>query len=175
MWLKDDYYIWLLEYTQISQDDCEKYSSLLRYLFSEEFVYVMILDKNRAAAGETLRNKYSYDCGIFLEDIRNDSCSVLEMIIALADTIAFDNGDSISKWFWELIGNLGLTCFDDRCFNEDQVKAIISVWMYRLYDSKGHGSIFPVDDFDGDMRKLEIWDQKNVYLTSKYPIGEWIE
>ena len=175
MWSKNDYYMWLLEYAGILYDGHELYNDLIQYLFAIEFEYAFVMDENRAKAGETLRTKFASEAGVYVEEVKTGPCTVLEMLIALADAIAFDTGGCISDWFWEMMDNLDLTRFDDDHFDQDQVEARVSIWMYRLYDSNGLGSLFPVVGYKGDMRKLEIWDQKNIYISTKYPVGKWIE
>ena len=107
---------------------------------------------------------------MYLDEVRRDDCSVLEMLIALARDIAFDTSTTTSEWFWLMMDNLHLTSEDDEDYDRDYVDQCLNIWMNRSYDKEGCGSLFPIPDFDGDMRKLEVWDQKNAYLIDSYPM-----
>ena len=171
-----DYYVWLLESIGVVHGEYENYKLLVHYLFASEFKYILEMDENRAMAGLNLRSLFSQESGVYLEDVYTGPCTVLEMLIALANDIAFDTSTQVKEWFWEMADNLGLLYFDDQHFDKEEVRCILNIWMERQYDSCGHGSIFPVESFDGDMRSLEIWSQKNAYMTRLYPVNnEWEE
>lgn len=169
-----DYYIWLLDRIGVLQGRYEHYTLLVEHLFSKEFTFVFSMDENRGLAGLGLRVLYASENGVYLEDVHGGPCSVLEMLESLAESMSFDTGDTIQKWFWEMLDNLTLTEYSDDFYNHESVEEILRVWLSREYDSSGVGSIFPVPNFKGDMRNLEIWDQKNVYMTTYYKVDNWL-
>ena len=101
-------------------------------------------------------------------------CSVLEMLIALAigceNYIMYDpdEGDRTDIWFWGMIENLGLDALDDWAFNYEEFNAIIRRFLDRKYDKDGYGGPFFIENFERDMRKLELWYQLNYYLKSRF-------
>ena len=171
---QSDYYMWLLERVEGTGMFGALYSKLLRFLFDTKYTYTFVMDGNRAKGGESLRSIFAAEEGVFIEDVHSGPCTVLEMIEALATEMAFDKHDSISRWFWELLDNLGLMVYKDDNFNEKEIKDILNRWMSRNYEPDGKGSLFPIPGFDGDMRNVEIWDQMNIYMTKLYPVGEWL-
>lgn len=166
---KSDYYMWLLDRIDALRGEHSNYSLLAQQLFSTEYTYAFELEKNRAMAGLNLRKLFAQEYGVYLEDVQSGPCSVLEMIIAISETIAFDKSAPTSKWFWLIMDNLGLTSQDDSHYDENYISDVLNVWLFRQYDSCGHGSLFPIPDYDGDVRNMETWDQMNVYLTRLYP------
>ena len=175
MTLNGDYYIWLLDSIGVLYGEHENYLILMQHLFSTEYTYVFEMDGNRAMAGLNLRTLFSQETGVYADDVHSGPCSVLEMLIALADAIAFDTSENTADWFWQLIDNLGLSEFDDEHFDLHEVNHILEKWMNRQYDSSGFGSLFPIRHFDKDMRSMEVWDQKNAYLTTLHPVGQWLD
>lgn len=173
--LDNDYYVWLLESIDALHGEHSNYQFLMQHLFTTEYKYVFEMDRNRAMAGENLRSLYSQECGVYIEEVNDGPCNVLEMLVALSRSMAFDTSAETSEWFWRLIDNLHLSSEDDINFNRAYVDHCLDVWMTRKYDSEGDGSLFPIPHFSGDLRKMEIWDQKNTYLTTLYPAGEWLD
>lgn len=167
-----DYYIWLLDQIEANKGgsfDC--YGRLVYYLYCTDYSYLIDKDSNRAFAGMNLRELYSMETGVDREDVKTDPCSVLEMLIALANQIAFDKNSETYIWFWELVTNLGLTEYDDENYDENRVSHRLKVWMDREYNEWGYPfSLFPIQGFKGDMRTLETWDQMNNYMTTYYPV-----
>ena len=173
--MNSDYYMWLLERVGEPHGSLNSYSRLMRYLFSTPFEYVLIMDQNRAKGGENLRSIYALEYGLYDEDVFQGPCSVLEMLIALADNLAFNSDNDNSSWFWLMLDNLGLSGMDDNSFDENYVSEKLHIWMNRLYDSDGEGSLFPLRNPSIDCRNIEIWDQMNAYLMENYPVGNWID
>lgn len=170
-----DYYVWLLDSIGVMGEEYVNYKLLAHHLFTSEYEYGLEMDRNRAMAGLNLRSLFAQESGVYLEDVYEGPCTVLEMLIALANDIAFDTSTPVKEWFWEMADNLGLLYFDDQHFDKEEVSYILNIWMERQYDSCGHGSIFPIDSFDGDMRSMEVWSQKNAYTTRFYPVGNWLD
>ena len=152
------------------QRDC--YQKLMSALYSEDFYWSVSNDENRAEDGEQLRKYYEDEMGILCE--KQGPCSVLEMLIALAigceNYIMYDpdEGDRTDIWFWGMIENLGLDALDDWAFNYEEFNAIIRRFLDRKYDKDGYGGPFFIENFERDMRKLELWYQLNYYLKSRF-------
>lgn len=170
-----DYYMWLLDKVDALHGEKSNYSNLLQQLFSTTYVYAFIMDKNRAKGGESLRAVYALEEGLYLEDVYQGPCTVLEMLVGLADTLSFNQGDTVSKWFWEMIDNLGLGSMDDRTYDENYISDVLHTWMNHAYEPDGTGSLFPLKYSDLDQRTMEVWNQMNAYLIENYPIGNWMD
>lgn len=141
------------------------YRFLLEKLYDTPFRWSVEMDKNRAIDGLALRDQimgYTHD--------DDGPCNVLEMLIALAqrcesDIMQDDNrGDRTAEWFWLMIENLNLEFMTDKNYDEDLVTHILSDFLDRKYDSKGHGSIFYVYGPHKDLRKVELWYQMCWFL-----------
>jgi hypothetical protein len=149
-------------------------------LFEKEFYWSVPNDDNRAEDGKELRKLY---CGreytSFVARALEGPCSVLEMLIALAerieDMLATQRGPNrTKKWFWEMIHNLGLReIFDDDSpeliytKRRDNQRAL-DIFLRREYLPNGKGGLFPHTSLGTDARKVEIWYQMQSYYAEKY-------
>lgn len=142
------------------------YIRLLRHLHSIPFVYLDFVprDQNRGEDGISLRRRLGYDS--------YDPCSVLEMMIALAERCERDImddpniGDRTAQWFWEMITNLGLGGMTDTRYDPDYIDDVIHRFLYREYEPDGKGGLFRVRGCNCDLRDVEIWYQLCWYLDS---------
>lgn len=141
------------------------YDVLLGYLYSKEFTYSIKNDENRLQDGLDLRYRF--------DELDNyEPCSVLEMMIALADriesTIMDDPayGDRTGQWFWSMINNLGLSSMTDEQFDIRYVEDTIDCFLDRNYAPDGRGSLFRIRNCDYDLREVEIWIIAMWYLDS---------
>lgn len=166
----NDYYMWLLGRVGISRSLFENYSRLLEVLFSTDFIYAFIMDANRAQAGLNLRSIYAMEAGVDLEDVQTGRCTVLEMFVALSDSFAEFSGREKSDCFWEMIENLGLRGCNNDNFDRNYILNRLSDWMGRCYKPDGEGSPFPLRNYNGDSRNMEIWNQMNAYILENYPV-----
>lgn len=166
-----DYYLWL---ESLVNDG--NHSKLVRYLYEQPYRWQFTLDENRAAGGINLRRTFAFENGINLQDVGNGPCSILEMLIALADRMTEMLSDDIFNWFWTLMSNLRLDWFtDDYQFDEGRINDILNVWLDRQYDANGNGSLFPVHGYSGDCRNLDTWGQMNVWISENFPhSSEWL-
>lgn len=177
MYLRDgtsDYYMWLLDRIDVLRGTWENHLLLAQQLYSTEYTYTLVMDSNRASAGVALRSQFAAEEGFYLEDVQHGPCSVLEMLIALADSMAFDLGCQTSKWFWEMMSNLGVVDMDDDRFDSEYLDYILQSWMDRAYDRDGQYNIFYIKNYDGDMAQMDVWSQMNAYITNTYPVGNWM-
>jgi len=156
---------------QIVYDDRfgNSYRSLFEYLYSKPFWWdsdFMPMDRNRALDGIDLRERYG--CS---NDILQEPCSVLEMLIALAIRIEdqfmtnYDEGNRTSQWFWIMLTNLGLNGMDDDHFDEYEADRIIDRFLNREYEADGsEGGIFVLEKPFRDLRDVELWIQANWFI-----------
>lgn len=168
MYSKNGYYEWLVG--KISSTSINPYSKLLKLLFEKEYRYIFEMDSNRAVEGIEQRNIYISDYNESFGDEYYINCSVLEMMVALAEKIEIEiatddiYGDRTSQWFWSMIQSLGLAPYDDKHFHAQQCIRIIDSMMEHLYLSNGLGGLFITDSPNVDMTKLDLWSQANVFI-----------
>lgn len=153
-----------------------RYKLLLRHLNETQYIYDDILDGNREEDGINLRYRFAHDnnyeqrmIASYLDD---RSCSILEMMIALAMRCEEhimanpDVGNRLNQWFWAMISSLGLSDMDDRRFNADYVDWVLERFLTKAYAPDGNGGLFTVPGYKGDIRELDIWYQMCSYLES---------
>ncbi len=158
------------------------YIKLFKILNSIDFNFTIPMDDNRATDGIDLRYRfgyeYSYENYIIADCLDIHPCSVLEMMIALSlrcDEHIMDNPDTenrVSKWFWDMIINLGLAKMSDDNFNKKYVKTAINRFMRREYEPNGKGGLFTIHNRNRDLRTVEIWYQACWYLDEILEKGE---
>ena len=163
------YFKWILREIDIDPDDFEFYD-LFWHLYSRRFTWSIPFDENRAADGIGLRSLYLRDGGVLPEAQYKESCTVLEMMVALSircekDILGNENPGAI---MWEMIGNLGLDVYDYTFYDEDAVDEILEIWLLRRFDLHGNGGPFPVKKVGGDQKKADIWRQMCSYLNENY-------
>ena len=159
--LVEEYYIWLV--SSVGYD--ESCDDLLRLLFHTEFTWVIPMDSNRAAEGRNMRSIFCNENSIVGEIWDDQPCSVLEMLVALANYIENNLiGDPDLCIFWRMLDNLNLLHYRSRT----KWIQIIDRWLNREFDSDGMGSIFPIYNAVQDYREIDIWGQCMDWL---YQIG----
>ena len=166
----DDLYLgWL--YSQIGsvkqRRSSRTYWSLLRQLYTKEFIWVIPNDDNRVEDGKELRYEFLDDQRI--EDVDSDwmglGCSMLEMLVALARRFAFEAEGDPGGWFWEIIENLNLKSYNDKShYNHKEVDEVLDRVIWRTFNSDGSGGLFPLKKAAKDQRKIEIWYQLSSYM-----------
>lgn len=149
----------------------KSYRKLLKQLYLEEFIYDNDMDENRAIQGVCLRQEYAdeklYDDYWMAEF----PCSVLEMMVALAEIIESrimhdeEKGDRTGKWFWEMISSIGLLRMDDNHFKEKVVHDKVQDMLKKNYQPNGRGGLFTVSNITVDIRNYDIWYQAQFYLA----------
>lgn len=168
---ESNYYIWLRDLVGNPQT----HQLLIKQLDKIPFEYVFALDKNRYEGGLNLRAVYSEEMSVDEDDVRTGPCTVLEMLIGLADHMTDQLTCDIPTWFWQLITNLKLDKFDDYNYDARGVEFIIMSWLHRNYTRDGAGSLFPLKDYPGDCRNMDIWSQMNAWIRENYPTDDsWI-
>ena len=168
--LRHLYFEWI---TQLVCDDLylggRSFNTLLEYLFERDFSAVLIMDDNRRKDGLDLRYRFSYENSyensLVQVALQNKPCSVLEMMVALAQRVEEDimydpdYGNRTPLWFWVMVENLGLSCMDDEHFDELEFEKIIISFINRDYEPDGTGGLFILPGCPRDLRKVEIWSQ----------------
>ena len=175
--VNQDYFHWLCELVNVEQED-RSYWLLAKDLNRMPFYSLVPHDENRAMDGITLREEYlSMVNGPKYLTIDLDECTLLEMLVALAERINYETEnadreeDHTVGWFWEMIDNLGLSSFsDDNYVRENgvvRVDDILGRLVERGYAINGEGGLFPLKAPNCDQRKAEIWYQMNAYLLER--------
>lgn len=169
----EKYYNWLASLVN-SDGRGDNYSSLLEQLhltiFSDDTAVLIPNDPNRIVDGIGLRERYCLRYRVKnYNDIFEESCTLLELFVSLSMRMEDQFGikDYVS-WFWELIGNLKLTQFDDESYSYKDVDKILKKFLMRRYSKNGNGGLFPLLYPSEDQRTLEIWYQMNAYLNENY-------
>jgi len=169
--LENVYFNWL--YSKVSditaRSPRDRYDKLFRLLHQTEFVYLVSGDDNRAEDGMDLRaeffnEEYAHDDGLF----SYEPCSVLEMLIAFSRRASFETEDTPAYWFWTMLSNLGLASLSDNVFNSTRtIQDVVDWFVWRRYDSKGNGGLFPLLNSNKNQSKVELWYQFNQYLIEQ--------
>lgn len=96
----------------------------------------------------------------------NKTCSVLEMMIALAIRCEEhimddpDVGNRTGQWFWNMIVNLGLGSMNDSKFDRAYIEENVQRFLERKYSRNGAGGLFTVNHSRYDLRKLRSDDSR---------------
>lgn len=175
--LDEQYFKWL--YHQVSsirlKNPSRTYWSLLRHLYTKEYVWLIPNDDNRVEDGRDLRYEFIDECHV---DANRDwlgiGCSVLEMLIGLSRRLAFEDEGESRDWFWHILGNVDLRRINDRFYDEQREEKIIKVInntidriIWRTYNEDGNGGLFPLRHPTEDQRDVELWYQMSAYLLER--------
>lgn len=171
--LDEQYLTWL--YSQVGlvklKNPARTHWSLLKQLYSKEFVWIIPNDDNRLLDGRDLR--YEFLRETFVPRVDQDwmdlGCSMLEMLIALARRLEFETDKPVDEWFWEIMDNLSLTDYTDELeitggYNQQDVDEILDEVIWRTYDPDGRGGLFPLQHAEEDQRDIELWYQQSAYV-----------
>lgn len=171
--LDEQYLTWL--YARIgSVKETRKsrtYWSLFRYLYQQEFVWIVPNDDNRVEDGRYLRYEFLDENELSSEvdpAWLHAGCSVLEMIFGVANRLTFQVDRTPLHWFWELMNNLGLSGYNDREFDAQHVAEVTNNLIFRTYAPDGVGGLFPLEHPPNDQREVEIWYQMSLYIQERH-------
>lgn len=180
--LEQDYFHWLCELIGVEQGE-HSYWILAQELHRRPYYALIPHDENRAADGIEVRENYLQDIGWPKYAQITGECSMLEMLIGIAQSMEFQTDDPYDMdgnrhdtgyWFWDMMANLGLTKYDDEMYGEigrdafyEGVERVLSRLLERRYSPDGHGGLFPLNDCDKDQREVEIWYQMCAYLADQ--------
>jgi len=164
----DDVYLeWLYDRVLVRSVRGATYWKLLNQLYRIPFTWFVPNDGNRAEDGKDLRLKWAEEVGTIRcpENWMDLPCSFLEVLIALAERMEFEAGQSIHHWFWHLLENLGFSdCHDGSMYSRRFVQMRIKSILDRRYEPNGQGGLFPLRQSEQDQRKVELWYQMSAYL-----------
>lgn len=166
--LEHTYFNWL--YSKVcntrATSRTKQFETLLQELHRTEYVWLVSGDDNRAEDGRDLRDEFLSASGIEApQEWLDESCSVLEMLIAFSRKAAFETGEPASRWFWEMLGSLGLSeCNDVSNPDRDAIRKTLDTFVWRAYDGLGRGGLFPLRETEYDQRFVEVWYQFSEYL-----------
>jgi len=158
-----------------------EYSILLDELHGIEFYSLIPNDDNRCEDGKHLRQLFIDEVGpTGSSSLPHNHCTVLEMLIGLSFRLEFETAQSRwekkpSEWFWILIDNLGISEWDNECFDEhrDEWSVLdeqVGRMLARDYEANGNGGLFPLKETKRDQRRVEIWYQMSEYIMENYPM-----
>lgn len=141
--------------------------NLMVALFKTEFIWIIPEDGHRALDGLELREEFLIETNNDFDDsLERDPCSILEFLIAFAQRAQFQTEIPTKSWFWTFLTNLGL---DDLRYQTiidlNDVDVILQTFLWRNYDPRGYGGLFPLPDTEKDQRHIELW----------YQLFEWID
>ena len=172
--LDDEYLEWL--YHKVADPKLRRpehsWWALFRQLYSTEFVWLIPNDDNRVEDGRNLRAEFERETGSPLEyEWQHLGCSVLEMLIALSNRLAFETSQESPRWFWELLCNVELVEYHDqkmsRFESRGEVEYIVERLIWRNYRYDGVNGLFPIRRPSEDQSKVEIWYQMHEYLQER--------
>ena len=150
-------------------------NKLFHCLYSIQFTWSNPFDANRAEDGLWLRYRFSTESPYAdAEQVLTEPCTVLEMMVGLANRMEEQfmrdpkYGDRTYVWFGNMRVSLGIQGNFDSCFDEDDVRARIKIFLNREYEPNGRGGLFTVPRSKHDMRDLEIWDQMCAYINYRF-------
>lgn len=172
--LEENYYNWLCTMAIPDDSTRSKYSNLLFTLYNIEFIPKMDRDENRMHDGIDFKKQYAYMNGLPYKTveygIRKNSCSMLEMMVALSYRMEEeimddpDKGNRTSLWFKTMLESMELIDQTDDKFNWQYVVQILYQFNDRKYQYNGHFGLFTLNNPPIDMRQVEIWYQMFYYL-----------
>jgi hypothetical protein len=174
--LDEQYLRWL--YSQVAsvrlKNPARTYWSLLRHLYSKEYVWLVANDDNRVEDGRDLRSEFRREIHIHPDQNWMDlGCSMLEMLISLSRRLDFESEHEggPAYWFWHMMENVGLDKFSDVYYQNDFTKEIVNdildTVIWRTFDPDGRRGLFPLDHPREDQRDVELWYQSSAYLLER--------
>lgn len=164
------------------------YMKLCEELHNKPFRWSVRNDDNRCEDGLHLRELFieqnDLDEGhLEVQGFLQGSCTVLEMMVALAQRMDYELSNLISpanrtnKYFFEMIRNLKLDKYTDGKMigdrldpiSECEIEEILENLLSRTYGYDGDGGLFPLKlRGPKDMAKVEIWYQMMLYINENY-------
>lgn len=154
------YFNWLCEMVCSGTE----YIDLLSILDEYDYIWYLLLDENRAKGGIALRSQYAQEAGVFAQDVRTSSCTLLEMLVGLSELMSDQiDGKEPAECFWIMIDNLGL-----RSVGINRAHTIIQNFLSNNYTNTC-GGLFPLPNYYGDVRGLDLYSQMNAWIECTYP------
>jgi len=144
----------------------QQFETLLQELHRTQFPWLLSGDDNREEEGRVLRDEFiTTSLAEAPEEWFDEGCSVLEMLIAFSRRAADQTGDEAKTWFWIMLDNLGLADLsDNKNPDRTRIREILDIFIWRTYDERGHGGLFPLRETEYDQRYIELSYQLSEYL-----------
>lgn len=166
--LDESYFNWLCKPLDRKWDITFE-TTTLRILFQTPFKHYVPNDHNRATDGVLLREEFLVRNAVKSSAWEIDGwlaldCSVLEMMIALAERAAYQSGDTMPDWLQTFLINLGL----DQRTSQAKIRNALQRLNERTYSHDGLGGLFPLRTPVQDQREVEIWYQMSAYMIENY-------
>lgn len=178
---EEGYFLWLCD--KVREEGYDRlFDALHSFEFSEETAKFVGNDYNRVEDGRELRYLYFLESGQSpLEEVPEGTCSVFEMMIALARKMKMNlDAHTVYYWFWELARNIELEDFTDEVLEDPkrrvELKHIIDNVLRRRVVKGRFYTFFPIKNVTKNVTKvsqcykndLEIWYQMSQYLIENY-------
>ncbi len=165
--IEEAYFNWLC--AKVISPYINNYRDLMQVLHRTEFVWSILGDRDRKEDGEELRLFFLNETGIEKDpNWFDECCSLLEVLIAFAQRAAFQTEIEPKGWFWIFIENLGLKDYRQiDMLDLPIIEEILYTFIWRTYDTYGHGGLFPLDNPEEDQRDVEIWYQFCAWVDEK--------
>lgn len=176
----DKYFEWLCAKIGIKDVKKSDYKTLLIALYLKKFYFMNPMDDNRAEDGKELRLLYLEEEKLPKgTSVPDEQCRLLELFVGFAMRIERDilhddkKGDRTSKWFWEMMKNLGLEYYRDSYIlgeghHEAEIDHILDVFLDRKYQKNGKGGLFPLRHTKKNQREVELWYQMVEYCNENW-------
>lgn len=162
---EDLYLEWLA--SKVRRVPAPQFDELFLLLHSYEFVWPVAEDSNCSEHGKEQRKLFYEVSGLEILDPREGAgCSVLEMLVSLAERAEFQTTLDVPDWFWIFMENLGLDDFRmaQSPSEEEMIDEILFNFVWRNYSYDGEGGLFPIRQPKCDQRVQGIWYQFHEYL-----------
>lgn len=175
-----DYFKWLVAKLDDGTRNLSRFQLLLQNLYLTRFYAVNPSDRNRAVDGTILRRKFEEETGYEGSEASSHldgDCSVLEMMIALAERIEHDylkdfkKGSQVGTWFFVMLESLGLDKMDNKSFRDDDFEETMVRFLTKegnVKKGKPPVPLFPNDRPGLHMETLPIWDQMIDWVNRRF-------
>lgn len=165
--IENEYFNWLC--AKVLDRGTRSYNDFLGILHTTEFTWTIHEDGRRASDGLELRDDFLRETHVTPDGFwGNEPCSIFEMLIAFAKRASFQTDIPVKNWFWEFLTNLQLDQFRQVSDQDAQlIQDILHAFIWRTYDSRGFGGMFPMSRTQNDQREIEIWYQFCEYLDDR--------
>lgn len=169
-----EYGMFLMMYIDAFSDDNinELYPRILSELHNIPFVCRVKLDENRVEDALGMRRFVIQNSADYLYyNATFPNPSVLEVLCAFAKLCWESDGQSDQRYpsDWLRMFFMNMNLIDDICNeiseNPTYIRIQVDTMMDRRYDRNGeHGGLFHIRRSDVDMRRIQLFEQMDVYL-----------
>lgn len=169
--LKRKYLKYLMERVEVPS----MYAGLCETLLMVEFEPVIGNDSDRCVDGLDIRREF--EGGDYSTELSDESpCSVLEMLVALAERTANlmyegGEGESPGHYFWVFMRNLGLDKMKDTGDFRKKQRLIVEILEQFMDPECSDVEIVSIKHPPKRWTNLEIWKKVNWFLTENYYEG----